>query len=75
MKITKIELPQQTGCQHINVFLDNGEIRSYHITNFEAKENTQFGDDVFLQLKTLYKSEGMKSRDDIKQSFTNLTLQ
>lgn len=75
MKITKIELPSQTGCQHIHVELDNGEKRSYHITDFEAKENTQAGDEAFLQLKTLYKAENLKSREEIKNSFSSLTLQ
>jgi len=75
MIIKKIELPQQEGCQHINIELENGDKKSYHIEDFMAEENTQPQDEVFLQLKTLYKAQNMKSREDIKNNLTNISLE
>lgn len=78
-KITKIELPQQTGCQHLHVFLEdetgNTERRDYHITDFTSGELTQSNDEVYVQVKTLFRTQGLKTREEMKNSFLNLTLE
>lgn len=76
MIITEIQLPAQTGCEHMHVFIeDNGvtTMYAYHMTDFGAIKTIQ-NDVVYNFMFDKIKELNLRKRADIKTRLTGLTF-
>lgn len=69
MPTLQVQLPSQTGCEHIHITLvypDRAEFYAYHMTDFTLQDLKE--DPLYVKLKEMIQQSGAKTRQQIKNA-------
>lgn len=71
--VTQIVLPSATGCNHIHIYLSDGSMYQYHMSDFIAAKTIE-GDPVYDFLYKKVQELKLMKRSDVKKQLEGITI-